>query len=103
MVRIAPLADRPLPATPLRSVRIAAGAMAQPVAETGIPSTALSIGWVAIRVEGEGAGRGRRGQSRRGGVVSEPIVLLGGLGIPESPRWHNGRLWFCNWIDQQIV
>jgi len=40
---------------------------------------------------------------RRGGVVSEPTVLLGGLGIPESPRWHDGRLWFCNWIDQQIV
>ena len=35
--------------------------------------------------------------------MSEPTVLLGGLGIPESPRWHGGRLWFCNWIDQQIV
>jgi sugar lactone lactonase YvrE len=35
--------------------------------------------------------------------MTEPRVLLGGLGIPESPRWHDGRLWFCNWIDQQIV
>ena len=35
--------------------------------------------------------------------MSEPKVLLDGLGIPESPRWHEGRLWFCNWIDQQIV
>jgi len=35
--------------------------------------------------------------------MSEPRVLLDGLGIPESPRWHDGRLWFCNWIDQQIV
>jgi sugar lactone lactonase YvrE len=35
--------------------------------------------------------------------MSEPKVLLRGLGIPESPRWHDGRLWFCNWIDQQIV
>src|SRR3954463_10944770 len=35
--------------------------------------------------------------------MSEPKVLLSGLGIPESPRWHDGRLWFCNWIDQQIV
>ena len=35
--------------------------------------------------------------------MAEPRVLLGGLGIPESPRWHDGRLWFCNWIDQQIV
>jgi sugar lactone lactonase YvrE len=30
-------------------------------------------------------------------------VLLSGLGIPESPRWHEGRLWFCNWIDRQVV
>ncbi len=35
--------------------------------------------------------------------MAEPEVLLSGLGIPESPRWHDGRLWFCNWIDQQIV
>ncbi|GAA1528812.1 SMP-30/gluconolactonase/LRE family protein [Kribbella lupini] len=30
-------------------------------------------------------------------------VLLDGLGIPESPRWHDGRLWFANWIAQEIV
>ena len=35
--------------------------------------------------------------------MAEPTVLVGGLGIPESPRWHEGRLWFCNWIDRQIV
>ncbi|ADB30508.1 SMP-30/Gluconolaconase/LRE domain protein [Kribbella flavida DSM 17836] len=35
--------------------------------------------------------------------MPEPKVLLDGLGIPESPRWHDGRLWFANWIDQQIV
>ena len=35
--------------------------------------------------------------------MSEPKVLLGELGIPESPRWHEGRLWFCNWIDRQVV
>jgi sugar lactone lactonase YvrE len=35
--------------------------------------------------------------------MGEPKVLVGGLGIPESPRWHEGRLWFCNWIDRQIV
>ena len=35
--------------------------------------------------------------------MSEPEVVLRGLGIPESPRWHDGRLWFCNWIDRQIV
>ena len=35
--------------------------------------------------------------------MSEPEVLLTGLGIPESPRWHEGRLWFCNWIERQVV
>jgi sugar lactone lactonase YvrE len=35
--------------------------------------------------------------------MSEPKVLLSGLGIPESPRWHEGRLWFCDWIDRQVV
>ena len=35
--------------------------------------------------------------------MAEPTVLLSGLGIPESPRWHEGRLWFCNWIDRQVV
>lgn len=32
-----------------------------------------------------------------------PEVLISGLGIPESPRWHDGRLWFANWVGQQIV
>ena len=35
--------------------------------------------------------------------MPEPKVLLSGLGIPESPRWHQGKLWFCNWIDRQIM
>ena len=35
--------------------------------------------------------------------MPEPRILLSGLGIPESPRWHDGRLWFCNWIDRQVV
>jgi sugar lactone lactonase YvrE len=35
--------------------------------------------------------------------MSEPEILLSGLGIPESPRWHDGRLWFCNWVEQQVV
>jgi hypothetical protein len=35
--------------------------------------------------------------------MSEPKALLTGLGIPESPRWHEGRLWFCNWIERQVM
>jgi sugar lactone lactonase YvrE len=34
--------------------------------------------------------------------MPEPKVLLNGLGIPESGRWHDGRLWFANWVGQQI-
>ena len=30
-------------------------------------------------------------------------VLLTGLGFGESPRWHDDRLWFCNWKTQQVV
>jgi sugar lactone lactonase YvrE len=30
-------------------------------------------------------------------------TLMTGLGIGESPRWHNGRLWFSNWGKQEIV
>ena len=33
----------------------------------------------------------------------QPRVLLDGLAMPESPRWHDGRLWFSNWGARQIV
>src|SRR5919106_1332339 len=32
-----------------------------------------------------------------------PQTLLTGLAVGESPRWHDGRLWFCNWGAQEIV
>jgi sugar lactone lactonase YvrE len=35
--------------------------------------------------------------------LTEPRILLTGLAIGESPRWHEGRLWFCNWGTQEIV
>jgi sugar lactone lactonase YvrE len=28
---------------------------------------------------------------------------MSGLAIGESPRWHEGRLWLCNWLAQEIV
>lgn len=30
-------------------------------------------------------------------------VLMSGLRIGESPRWHDGRLWFCNWGEDEII
>jgi sugar lactone lactonase YvrE len=33
----------------------------------------------------------------------QPRVLLDGLAMPESPRWHDGRLWFSNWGTRQII
>lgn len=30
-------------------------------------------------------------------------ILLAGLGFGESPRWHDGRLWFSNWGRQEVV
>lgn len=35
--------------------------------------------------------------------TAEPRILLSGLAIGESPRWHEGRLWFSNWGTQEIV
>jgi sugar lactone lactonase YvrE len=29
--------------------------------------------------------------------------LVSGLAFGESPRWHEGRLWFCNWGTGEIV
>jgi sugar lactone lactonase YvrE len=34
---------------------------------------------------------------------SEPRVLLSRLAYVESPRWHNGRLWFAHWGTGEIV
>ena len=30
-------------------------------------------------------------------------VLCSGYGLVESPRWHDGRLWFSDWTGGQIV
>ena len=30
-------------------------------------------------------------------------VLCSGLGLVESPRWHDGRLWFSDWVAGEIV
>jgi sugar lactone lactonase YvrE len=35
--------------------------------------------------------------------MPEPTVLLDGLAMPESARWHEGRLWFAHWGTGEIV
>ncbi len=35
--------------------------------------------------------------------MSDPKVLMEGVVFGESPRWHDGRLWFSDWGAQQIV
>jgi sugar lactone lactonase YvrE len=36
-------------------------------------------------------------------TTTEAHVLLTGLTVGESPRWHDRRLWFANWGAQEIV
>jgi len=35
--------------------------------------------------------------------MSEPRVILSGLAYVESPRWHDGRLWFAHWGTDEII
>jgi sugar lactone lactonase YvrE len=35
--------------------------------------------------------------------MSEPEVVLEGLGFPESTRWHDGRVWLCNWGSGEVL
>jgi sugar lactone lactonase YvrE len=37
------------------------------------------------------------------GSASRTRVLLDGFGMGESPRWHEGRLWFSSWGSNEIV
>jgi sugar lactone lactonase YvrE len=30
-------------------------------------------------------------------------LLMEGIGLGESPRWHDGRLWFSDWVAHQVV
>jgi sugar lactone lactonase YvrE len=33
----------------------------------------------------------------------EQRVLMSGIAFGESPRWHDGRLWFSDWAAQEII
>lgn len=30
-------------------------------------------------------------------------ILLSGIALGESPRWHENRLWFCDWGTQEVI
>src|SRR3954465_3504355 len=53
----------------------------------------------ATAVSRSDAGDGRRGRRHDGGVVvrvPDAEVVLAGLSMPHSPRWHQGRLWLLD-------
>jgi sugar lactone lactonase YvrE len=35
--------------------------------------------------------------------MPEPRTLMTGISFGESPRWHDGRLWFSDWGTQEVV
>jgi sugar lactone lactonase YvrE len=35
--------------------------------------------------------------------MSEVQTLLTGLAFGESPRWHEDRVWLCDWVAQEIM
>jgi sugar lactone lactonase YvrE len=35
--------------------------------------------------------------------MADVRTLMSGLAVGESPRWHDGRLWFANWGAQEVV
>ncbi|MDX8481961.1 SMP-30/gluconolactonase/LRE family protein [Mesorhizobium sp. VK24D] len=36
-------------------------------------------------------------------ATENPNIITEGLAFGESPRWHEGRLWLCNWGTGEIV
>jgi sugar lactone lactonase YvrE len=36
-------------------------------------------------------------------MASTPEILLEGIAFGESPRWHDGRLWFSDWAAGQVI
>jgi sugar lactone lactonase YvrE len=36
-------------------------------------------------------------------ITGKPRLVMGGITLGESPRWHDGRLWFADWGPGEIV
>jgi len=65
----------------------------------------MSIRLEAVRIEGEKAVTvpARPGELEEGTTMPALRTLMNGLVIGESPRWHEGRLWFAHWGAQEII
>ena len=35
--------------------------------------------------------------------MSDPQILMTGIGLGESPRWRDNRLWFADWLAQEVI
>ena len=65
----------------------------------------LAAGLVGVRqaLAQKGDGRAMGKDIPQPHALSEVQTLMSGLAFGESPRWHEGRLWFSNWVAQEIV
>src|ERR1700754_346507 len=36
-------------------------------------------------------------------AMTETHLVIDGLGFPESTRWHDGRIWLCNWGAGEVL
>jgi sugar lactone lactonase YvrE len=43
------------------------------------------------------------GATMAGDAGLQPQLVLAGIGLGESPRWHGGELWFADWPAHEIV
>jgi sugar lactone lactonase YvrE len=46
---------------------------------------------------------GPNGPVNRRFLVGKAEVLATGLAMGESPRWHAGRLWVCDWVAGEVL
>ena len=33
----------------------------------------------------------------------ELVPIVDDIGLGESPRWHQGRVWYCDWLDRTVI
>ena len=41
--------------------------------------------------------------SKKADDPTKQHILLTGIAFGESPRWHDNRLWFCDWLAYEII